>query len=146
MPDTPKPLVEKYEIFYEVSPYNLLTEKQHGSPTATSHMIQAGFDVDVHGLSNKAELELPPSADYALGYALLKKIADVVSEQASECFLEVITFPSTIWGEACRHFRPEAVIRIRISCRATDQPAGLAEQRALEKLEEQLRSLGIRRL
>ena len=139
-------LVTKYRVFYEVLPYHVVIEEGHGSPTATRHMIQAGFDVDVHGLSNKDELELPPSGDYALGYAWLKKIVDIVAQHASECSIEVIPFPSTVFSEARENFRSEAVIRIRIShCRGIDQPAGPAEQHALEEVEKHLQSLGVRR-
>ncbi len=72
-------LVKKYHAFHEVSPYNIVIEEGHGSPGATRRIIQAGFDVDVRGLSDKSELELPPPAEYALGYAEVKRIADAVS-------------------------------------------------------------------
>jgi hypothetical protein len=72
-------LVKEYHVFYEVLPYHVLIEEGHGSPKATKRIIQAGFDVDVHGISNKNELELPPPGEYALGYGGLKKIADAVS-------------------------------------------------------------------
>jgi hypothetical protein len=139
-------LITKYHAFYEVSPYNIVIEEGHGSPGATKRIIQAGFDVDVHGLSNKDELELPPPGDYALGYARLKKIVDTVAQHASECSIEVIPFPSTIFSGARENFRSEAVIRIRISHRrGIDQPVGLPEQHALEELERQLQGLGVRR-
>jgi len=138
-------LVKKYRVFYEVWPYQVLIEEAHGSPAATRHIIQAGFDVDVCGLSNKDELELPPPGDYASGYARLKEIADTVAHRASECFIEVITFPSNVFSEARENFRSEAVIRIRISHCHGDQPAGLPEQHALEELERRLQGLGIQR-
>jgi len=138
-------LIKKYRVFYEVWPYQVLIEEAHGSPAATRRIIQAGFDVDVCGLSNKNELELPPPDDYALGYAELKKIADGVSQHASECFIEVIPFASSVFSEARDNFRSEAVIRIRISHRGIDQPVGLPEQHALEELERQLQGLGLRR-
>jgi hypothetical protein len=139
-------LVKKYHAFYEVSPYYIVIEKGHGAPTATRHVIQAGFDVDVHGVSNKSELELPPPAEYALGYAELKKIADAVSQNASECSIEVIPFPSTVFSDTRRHFQSEAVLRIQIShYGGFDQAAGQAEQHALEEVEKQLESLGVRR-
>jgi hypothetical protein len=109
-------------------------------------MIQAGFDVDVHGLSNKHELELPPPGDYASGCALLKKIVDTVAQHASECSIEVIPFPSTVFSEARENFQSEALIRIRIShYRGMDQPVGLPEQHALAELERQLHDLGLPR-
>ena len=146
MSEIPLPLVKKYRVFYEVLPYQVVIEEAHGSPAATRHIIQAGFDVDVHGLSNKDELELPPPGDYASGYALLKKIVDTVAQHASECSIEVIPFPSTVFSEARENFRSEAVIRIRISHhRGIDQPVGLPEQHALKELERQLQDLGMRR-
>ena len=62
------PLDSPSFIFYEVMPYHVVIEEANSSPAATRHIIQAGFDVDVHGLSNKDEVELPPPGDYALGY------------------------------------------------------------------------------
>lgn len=94
-------------------PYNIVIEEGHGSPTTTRRIIQAGFDVDVHGLSDKAELELPPPDEYAFGYAEIKKIADSVSHHATECFIEVIPFPSTVFSDAGEQCRSGAVIRIR---------------------------------
>jgi hypothetical protein len=139
-------LFKRYHAFYEVLPYHVVVEERHGSPTATRRIIQAGFDVDVHGLSNKSEVELPPPAEYAFGYAELKKIADAVSYQASESSIEVISFPATVFFEAREQFRSEAVVRIRIShFRGVDQPPGLPEQHALKAVEEQLQALGVRR-
>jgi hypothetical protein len=139
-------LVKKYHAFYEVLPYNLVIEEGHGSPTMTRRIIQVGFDVDVHGLSDKVGLELPPPDEYAFGYAEIKKIADSVSHYATECFIEVIPFPSAIFSDAREQSRSGAVIRIRISHRGRlDQPAGLLEQQALEEVEKQLHALGIAR-
>ena len=139
-------LITKYRAFYEVSPYHVVVEQGHGSPTATRQIIQAGFDVDVHGVSNKSELELPPPAEYAFGYAELKKIADTVSHHLSECSIEVIPFPATVFSDARRHFQSEAALRIRIShYGGVDQHAGLPEQHALEEVEKQLQSVGIAR-
>ena len=146
MPANLQELIRKYHAFYEVSSYNLVVEEGHGSPTATRRIIQAGFDVDVHGLSNKAELELPPPDEYAFSCTELRKIVDSVSHHASECSIEVISFPSTVFSEAHEQFKSGAVIRIRISHRGDiNQPAGLPEQRALEEVEKQLQGLGVAR-
>jgi hypothetical protein len=144
VPEILQQLVNMYRVFYEVLPYHVVIEEAHGSRAATRHMIHAGFDVDVHGLSNKDEVELPPTGDYALGYAQLKKIADTVAQHAGECAIEVIPFPSTVFSEARENFRSEAIIRIHITG-AFDRPAGLPVQHALEELERQLQGLGIAR-
>lgn len=139
-------VVREYHVFYEVLPYHVLIEEGHGSRNATRRIIQGGFDVDVHGISNKNEVELPPPGEYALAYGQLKKIADTVQHDASDCSIEVIPFPETVFSEARENLRSEAVIRIRISHRrGIDQPVGLAERRALEEVEKQLQGLGIRR-
>ena len=146
MSETVQQLIKKYHAFYEVLPYHVVVEEGHGSRTATRRIIQAGFDVDIHGLSHKSELELPPPAEYALGYAELKKIADAVSDQANESSIEVIPFPATVFFEAREQFRSEAVVRIRIShYRGLARPSGLPEQHALKEVEEQLQALGVRR-
>lgn len=70
----------------------------------------------------------------------------LVSQHASECSIELIPFPSTVFSEAREDFRSEAVIRIRIlHCRGIDQPAGPAEQHALEEVEKHIQGLGVRR-
>ena len=139
-------LVKKYHAFYEVSPFYIAIEERHGSPTAARHIVQAGFDVDVHGVSNKSEVELPPPAEYAFSYAELKRIADGVSQNASECSIEVIPFPSTVFSEEGRHFQSEAVLRIRIEHHSGfDQHSGLSDRRVLEEVEKQLQGLGVRR-
>jgi hypothetical protein len=145
MPENIERLVEKYHAFYEVSPYHVLVEERHGSPTATRQIIQAGFEVDVHGVSNKRDLELPPAADYALGCAEFVKIAETVSHHATECVIQVIPFPSSAFFEAHQDSHPEAIIRIQISHRGVDQLPGRAEQDALSEIEKQLQALGIRR-
>jgi hypothetical protein len=144
MPESLELLVKKYRAFYEVSPYHELIEEAHGSPAATRHIVQAGFDVDVCGLSNKAGVELPPPGDYTLGYAGIKEIADGVSQHASDCSIEVMPFASSTFSEP-HSSRSEAVIRIRISPRGIPRPVGKPEQHALEELERQLQGLGLRR-
>jgi len=139
-------LIAKYRACYEVSPYSIVIEEGHGSPALTRHIIQAGFDVDVHALSDKSQLELPPAAEYAFVYGELKRVADAVSRDRGECAIEVIPFPSSIFSDARRHFQSEAVLRIRIlNDRDADQHAGPPEQLALEEVEKQLQNLGIAR-
>ena len=139
-------VVKEYHAFYEVSPYYVMVEEKHGGHVANARRVQAGFDVDVYGVSNKSELELPPPPEYAVSYAELKKIADTVSLHASGCSIEVIPFPSTVFLDARKHFQPEGMLRIRISHQGgVDQPSGLPEQRALEEIENQLKSLGVAR-
>jgi hypothetical protein len=139
-------LIEAYHVFYEVSPYHVVIEEKHGSPAATRRIIQAGFNVDVHGLSNKIEWELPPPAEYAIACAEVRKVAEAIPHRSSECSIEVIPFPATVVSEARRNFQSEAVLRIQISrLGPVDQRADMPEQHALEEIEKQLQGLGMAR-
>ena len=88
---------------------------------------------------------MPPPHEYELGYTELQNIAERVSQHSTDCCsLEVIPFPNVAIID--REGKVEAIIRIRIShWRGLDQPAGPAEQRALEEIEEELSGLGIAR-
>ena len=97
--------------------------------------------------ARKKELIMPgPDPDYTLGYSELQKTAEELSCHATDyCSLEVLEFPATVFFDLRRH-APEALLRIRIShCRGLNEPAGLPEQRALEELEKELKSLGVAR-
>lgn len=141
-------LVKEHHAFYEVLPYYLMLEEKHGSSSARTQKLQAGFDVDVYGLNIKSELALPgPDPDYAVGCAGLEKIAEEVSHHASgSCFLEVISFPETMVFDNRNLNTVEGMVKIRISHRrGLDQAADLPEQQALAEIEKQLHSLGVAR-
>jgi hypothetical protein len=148
MSDNFPSLVKQYHAFYEVSPYyEELDERPVGRP-ATTRSVQAGFNVDVYGVRPEDnEPAMPPPHEYALGYAELQKLAKRVSQHTTDsCSLEVIPFPSTAIIDARSHGQVEAMLRIRIShFRGLDQPAGPAEQRALEEVEKELKAVGIAR-
>ena len=139
-------LVKQYHAFYEVSPYYVELEERPVGLPAKTRRVQAGFEVDVYGVRPEDnEPAMPPPHEYALGYTELQKLAERVSQHATDsCSLEVIPFPSVAIIDP--KGKVEAIIRIRIShWRGLDQPAGPAEQRALEEVEKELRSLGIAR-
>jgi len=148
MSDDIRSLVKEHHAFYEVSLFYLVSEERPVGLPATTTRVQAGFNVDVYGVRTEDnEPAIPPPHEYALGYAELQKIANRISQHSSDsCFLEVIGFPSTAIIDSRNHGNVEAMIRIQISHeRGLDQPAGPAEQRALEEVEEQLKTLGIAR-
>ena len=140
-------LAKKYHAFYEVRPYYVLAEEKDENHVTSTRRIQAGFDVDVCGLSDKApEVAFPPPREYAFGCAEARKIADAVSHHVGDCSIEVISFPTSVFFEALTHYQPEAIVRIRISHRrGVDQPFGLPEQRALEEVEAELKRQGVMR-
>ena len=147
MSDNIIPLVKEHRAFYEVSPYYRVLEERHGLE-ATTRSLQGGFDIDIYGVNTRNELAFPGSdRHYALGCAELRKIAEEVSHHTSgSCVLEVIPFPSRIVFDNRNSDTVEGMIRIRISHRrGLDQPSGLAEERALEEVENQLQGMGVTR-
>jgi hypothetical protein len=139
-------LIVQYHAYYVVSPYYVLVEQKHGSPGTTKNRIQAGFNIDVYGLNDKADLSLPAREAYSIAYAELNKIADTVSSHVSGCLIEVTAFPSTVFLEARTSFRAQGDVLIQIAHAGdVDQPAGLPENQALEEIEKQLQALGISR-
>ena len=146
MADNISSLVTKHHAFYEVSPYYVLLDERPVGLPATTRTVQAGFNVDVYGVRTEdTEPAMPPPQEYALAYAELQKLAESVSQHASDsCSLEVIPFSSTAIIDSRNHGQVEAMIRIQISHgRGLNQPAGSPEQRALEEVERELKSLGI---
>ena len=146
MPDDIRSLLREHHAFYEVSPYYVLLDERPVGLPATTRSVQAGFNVDVYGIrTENTEPAMPPPQEYALGYAELQKLAERVSQHASDsCSLEVIPFSSTAIIDSRNHGQVEAMIRIQISHeRGLNQPAGSPEQRALKEVEGELRTLGI---
>ncbi len=146
MADNISSLVKEHLAFYEVSPYYVLLDERPVGLTATTRTVQAGFNVDVYGVRTEdTEPAMPPPQEYALAYAELQKLAERVSQHASDsCSLEVIPFFSTAIIDSRNHGQVEAMIRIQISHeRGLNIPAGSPEHRALEEVERELKSLGI---
>jgi hypothetical protein len=146
MPEDIRSLMREHHAFYEVSPYYVLLDERPVGLPVTSRSVQAGFNVDVYGVRTEDnEPAMPPPHEYALGYAELQKVAERVSHHASDsCCLEVIPFSETAIIDNRNHGQVEALIRIQISHdRGLDEPAGAAEQCALQEVEKELKSLGI---
>jgi len=148
MSDNLRSLIQERHAFYEVSPYYVFLEQNHGSSAAkAARRIQAGFDIDIYGVNSKDDPEVPAgSSDYTLGYIELKKIAANVSRHAAgPCFIEVIPFPDRAVLDS-RTRAKGAMLRIRIStARGLDQPAGAPEQHALQEFETEVQGLGLAR-
>ena len=138
-------LAREHHAFYEVQPYYVVINEKAGSRPST-RSVRAGLDVDIYGVAPNNELTFPGS-DYALGYAEVQKAAAEISRQTRECCsLQVIPFPSRVVIGGASHADVHGMLRIRIlHYRGLDQPAGLPEEQALKKLENQLQKLGVGR-
>jgi len=141
-------VVEEHHAFYEVLPYYVEFEQKHGSLPPAAQRIQAGFEVDVYGVNRSKQL-VPPGSnpDYALGYAALKRMAEKISQKTSDsCRLEVIPLPSTAIFDTRDNDNVEGMLQIIISHgRGLDKPFGPPEQFALDEVEKELKSIGVKR-
>ena len=137
-------VIEDHQAFYEVAPYYVLFEERPPGGHVSGLRIQAGFDVDVFGIVKGPAPE--PSPEYELVYQALSRLAEAIRPHTSDgCSIEVISQATTVILDPRLHFQPEATLRIRIAhSRGLDQPAGPAEERTLQKLQEQLRTLGVK--
>jgi hypothetical protein len=146
MPDTVRSLAKVHRAFYEVLPYYVMVDTRQGSGAAASQRVHAGFDVNVYGVksTDSVALRMPPPHEYTLGYGALKTIVEKVStDTAHACVIDLMPFPSTVVFDARSHAKVAAVYRIRITHWGQGQPAGVAEQQALDAVEEQLKAMGI---
>lgn len=136
-------LIQEHHAFYEVSPYYEMV--QTDGRDSASQKIQAGFDVDIYGVNIGNHLEMPHPEEYALGHAELRKIVEEISCLTTDsCVLELFSFPSTVVFDVRDHGKVEVMLRVRIShYRGLDQPAGAAEERALEEIKRRLESIGV---
>jgi hypothetical protein len=139
--------ITDHHATYEVSPYYLMLDDSDGGGRA-SRKVQAGFDIDVYGVNPEADRMDPPAAqDYAFGLAVLQRlVAEVAHDAGDSCSVELIALPGRIVLDARGYGKAKAVVRITIShLGPLDQPAGLPESQALEKVKERLDALGIAR-
>ena len=137
-------VLQEHHAFYEVSPF-YVAHRFNGR--CAGDMVQGGFNVDVYGIRTEDdEAAAPPPEEYGLGWATLLELADKVGAHTpGSCCLDVIPLPSIAIIDG-RDGAVEAMIRLRIShSRGPDEPAGVTEQRALEEIEQELESLGVRR-
>jgi hypothetical protein len=136
--------VKDHHAFYEVAPYYVLLHERKLDVTVM-RKVHAGFDVDVYGVGPEDPgLAMPRRDEYALAYAVLRTlVADVSREYDDVCSLEIIAYPASVVLESRGYGKVKARLRIRVSHWGLDQPAGMPEQQALEKLKTRLEALGV---
>jgi hypothetical protein len=101
-------------------------------------------DLYVTGISH--ELRLSDSdGQMRLAVDDLPQAAQAILPNPSDsCAIQIIPFETTLILDTRDHLQPQALLRIRIThCRGLDQPAGPAEARTLQGVEEKLQALGV---
>ena len=131
-------VLERHQVRYEVHPYYVAP--------ASGKRVQAGFDVDLYGTLESWHLPLYQSEEGQRVVEYLESLTqEVQSKVGNDCTLEVIRDSDSLTLDPQHHFRPQAMLRIRISHdRGLDQPEGPAEEQALKAILESLRELKVR--
>jgi len=136
-------IIESHHCFCEVLPYYIIAEDRRLEGAVSLRRIQAGFDLDIYGV--KTNRQPDPPTEYWLVYNKFKEIVDAVRYGNNHaCFIDLIPFGSTTVLDTRNHLQPMAMLRIRVAHYGyIQEPAGVAEQQAMEAIEVQLSNLGI---
>jgi hypothetical protein len=139
-------ILAQHHTRYEVRPYYVVLDERPVDAPHTEQKVHAGFDVDLYGTVDKEVLPLYQSdaARTTVDYleAAAKKIQTDVGKQ---CTIEVISYADSLILDTQQHCQPEVMLRIRIShTRGVAQPAGPAEEQALNAIREALHDLRVK--
>jgi hypothetical protein len=131
-------VLQRHQARYEVHSFYV------ASPSGKK--VQAGFDVDLYGNLETWHLPLYSSEEGHRVVDYFESVAqEIQSNVGHDCTVEVIRDSDSLILDTQHHFRPEAMLRIRISHdRGLDQPAGPAEEQALNAIRETLHELKVR--
>jgi hypothetical protein len=69
-------LIQQHHAFYEVRPYYLVVETREQNGASAPRRVQAGFEVDIYGVS--FEHKLWPSPEYSLAYASMQEVVQSI--------------------------------------------------------------------
>jgi hypothetical protein len=140
-------LLEQYHLHYEVCPYYVLLDQRAAGDTTSTQRIQAGFDVNLYGNLEKPQFPLfrSEAANRLVDY--FQSIARGIQLRAgNRCTIEITPCTNSVILDPRQTFRPEGMLRIRISHdRGLQHAQGPSEELALKALQDVLSELGIRR-
>jgi hypothetical protein len=131
-------VLQRHQARYEIHPYYV------ASPG--NRKVQAGFDVDLYGTVETWHLPLDDSEEGREVLDYFESVArEIQLKVGRHCMVEIIPYSDSLTLDSQHHFRPLAMLRIRISHdRGLDQPGGPAEDQALKVLQETLRELEVK--
>jgi hypothetical protein len=138
--------LERHHVRYEVRPYYVVWDQRPVGGRATEQRVQAGYDVDLYGALQTWQLPLFRTEEARSVVTYFESVAQQIQLNVEQqCTVEIIPCGDSVTFDTHDHFRPEAMLRIRISHdRGLDQPAGPSEERALRILRETLHDLGVK--
>jgi hypothetical protein len=131
-------VLERHQVRYEVRPYFVAS--------FTQRTVPAGFDVDLYGTLEKMQLPLFQSDEGRRVVDYFQTVAQEIQSKAEgyRTTIEVMPASDSLVLDTQHHFRPQAMLKIRITHdRGLDQPAGPAEEQALKAIRETLHQLKV---
>jgi hypothetical protein len=139
-------VLEQYHVRYELRPYYVVLDRRTAGTQPVEQRVQAGFDLDLYGALEKWQLPLFRSEGARRVVSYFESVAQELQLKAGErCTVEIIPCTDSVVLDTHEHFRPQAMLRIRISHdRGLDQPAGPSEEQALKAIRETLHELEVR--
>src|SRR5258708_5364719 len=137
---------EQHHLPYEVRPYYVILDRRPAGAPPIEQKVQAGFDVDLYGALEKAQLPLYRSEGARMVVNYFEAVAQEIQSKAGQhCTIEVIPYEDSLVLDTHERFRPQVMLRIRIShARGLDQPEGPSEEQALEAMRETLHRLEVK--
>ena len=139
-------VLERYHVRYEVRPYCVVLDERPTGAAPTEQRVQAGFDVNFYSALETSQMPLFRSEGVRSVVDYFESVAQEVQLKVGQrCTVEIIPYTDSVVFDTHQHFRPEAMLQIRISHdRGLDQPAGPAEEQAPKAIQERLHQLGVR--
>jgi hypothetical protein len=139
-------VLEQHQARYEVRPYYVVLDQRSPGAPPTDQRVQAGFDVDLYGTLEKEQFPLFRSEGARMVVDYLQAVAKEIQPKTGHyCTIEVIPYEDSVVLDTHQQFRPQAMLRIRIShARGLDQPEGPPEEQALVEIRQSLHELGVK--
>lgn len=147
MADDIRELIEQHHISYQVWPYDVVVDIHKQNAPTIYQKVQSGFDIELYGSGSGQDLDLSSGRDqFDSTLRALQTVAKAVMLKPphTQC-VEVQRFDTNFYFLPSHNFRPEALLRIRIThFRGLDQPAGPLETQTRDAIESQLQALGVK--
>jgi len=139
-------VLQSHHVRCEIRSYYVVLDQRPAGAPPKEQKVQAGFDVDLYGVLENEKLTLYYSEEARGVVKHFETVAqEIQSRVGNHCTIEVIPYADSMVLDTHQHFRPEVLLRIRISHdRGLDQPEGPAEEQALIAVREALLEVGVR--
>jgi len=135
-------LLGRTSIRHEVSPYYILLDEHPLGTPPIQRRVQRGFDVDLYGSPLNGDLHRDDELLRSTLEDLTAVAKQIVPQHANNSEIEVIPIEDALVMNPSKHFKAEALLRIRISHGgALDQPVGPHEEELAHAVIQKLEAL-----